>query len=319
MQKILFMMPGYYGFNEVVNDGLKKYSNFTVNNIDTAANNVYRHFLDRTINFFSKLILNKNLKSVMREKRIFYAISQFEKYDYLIINRADIISSTNLDLAFSKSLRSVLILWDSLDKIPTSKNILSKFDVVYSFDQEDCRKFGFDKIENFHFFDSIDRNPNPEYDAVFLGTLDNRLGMINKLLRVLAKQNKSAKAYLYSHTKEAITPSKNIEILTDIIPFKNVYQYTLNGRVIIDIGHENQNGLSFRFFEAMAFRKKIITTNKSVTNYDFYNRDNIFIIEDIAEIAIPDTFWNEPYKELSCEMIDKYHLKNWVYKIIYGK
>lgn len=320
MQKILFMMPGYYGFNEVVNDGLTKYSGFTVNNIDTATKKVYRNISDRAINFFSKFLLSKNLKPLMREKRIFQSINKFEKYDYLIVNRADIISPTNLDLAFSKSRRSVLILWDSLHKIPTDKSVLSKFDVVYSFDQEDCRKFGFEKIENFHFFDSIDQNITPKYDAVFLGTLDSRIEKINAVIKTLKENNnKSVKAYLYSNAKKDVIFSKNIEIFSDVIPFKNAYQYALNGKVIIDIGHDNQSGLSFRFFEAMAFRKKIITTNKSVINYDFYRSDNIFIIEDIDEIEIPDTFWNEPYKELSIEMVDKYHLKNWVYKIIYGK
>ncbi|WP_228731997.1 MULTISPECIES: hypothetical protein [Pseudomonas] len=41
-----------------------------------------------------------------------------------------------------------------------------------------------------------------------------------------------------------------------------------------------QAGLSFRFFEAMTSRKKVITTNKSVVDYDFYNPANILVIDE---------------------------------------
>ncbi len=42
--------------------------------------------------------------------------------------------------------------------------------------------------------------------------------------------------------------------------------------ILIDIVRPGHAGLSFRFFDALFYRKKIITNNPSVMNYDFMMR-----------------------------------------------
>ena len=72
-----------------------------------------------------------------------------------------------------------------------------------------------------------------------------------------------------------------------------------------------QQGLTFRVFEAMGFRKKLITTNADIVNYDFYNANNIFVwTEDSKEI--PDAFFETDYEELPEEIFKKYSLENWL-------
>ena len=51
-------------------------------------------------------------------------------------------------------------------------------------------------------------------------------------------------------------------------------------KVLLDLVRENQDGLSFRIFEAMALKKKIITNNKTIVDYDFYNPNNILILKE---------------------------------------
>jgi hypothetical protein len=36
--------------------------------------------------------------------------------------------------------------------------------------------------------------------------------------------------------------------------------------------------LIFRVFEALGYKKKLITNNQDITSYDFYNENNIFVI-----------------------------------------
>ncbi|RZL31222.1 MAG: lipopolysaccharide core biosynthesis protein rfaS [Pedobacter sp.] len=277
MKQILLMMPSYYHFDEVIKDGLTKYSQYDVVSVDTSYSVSYKNFLNRGVNFLSKVFLKKNLKPEMRRKYRLYQINRSQEYEYLIVNRPDLIEKDVFELALKKSKKSLLLLWDSLDKLPADKEIIKKFDVVYSFDLEDCKKYGFRKIENFHFFESLPIH-TVKYDAVFFGTLDSRIDDLKHLLEYLGKKNKKAHAYLNIPWGKKFQKYPRIETLNKIIPYKKSYMYAMAGDTIIDLGHKNQNGLSFRFYEAMSFSKKIITTNAKVAQYDFYNEKNIFII-----------------------------------------
>lgn len=189
------------------------------------------------------------------------------------------------------------------------------FDDIYSFDKRDCENYGFKKIENFHFFERLPEQ-YIKYDAIFFGSLDNRIEDLTKLLNYLNQDGKNAHAYLNVPKGKEPILHPNIEWIDKIVPYKDSYKFALTGKTIIDLGHPNQNGLSFRFFEAMVFRKKIITTNLSAANYDFYNKNNIQIIKNINNIAIPNSFWETPYEELPADIFDKYHIKNWIKRIL---
>ena len=81
--------------------------------------------------------------------------------------------------------------------------------------------------------------------------------------------------------------------------------------MLLDLTRENQTGLSFRIFEAMALKKKIITNNPTVKDYDFYNPENILIIDDDL-LNISSSFFEGSYQELSPEVYRKYTLESWV-------
>ena len=313
------MMPSYYNFNDVVADGLKKYSNCGINSIDTVGNQAYRHVFDRIVNFMSKVFLNRNLKPEMKRKLFFELIDRHSEYEYLIVNRPDIIGDEILAKAISKSKKTVLLLWDSLDKIPINKDLVAKFDKKFSFDSWDCSEYGFKKIENFHFFENSNPLVTIKHDVVFLGTLDNRINDLKKILSYLSKNQKNAKAFVYVPSGKNLNKQDSIEILKSIVPFKNSEVYALSAKVILDLAHPNQRGLSFRVFEAMALNRKLITTNKHIKEYDFYTENNIFIIDDLNKISIPNSFWNTPYKDLPTSIVEKYHIKNWVTKILNEK
>ncbi|HOB24015.1 MAG TPA: lipopolysaccharide core biosynthesis protein rfaS, partial [Kaistella sp.] len=53
-KKLLFIAPDYYGFNEVVFEGLKKYSGYEVVHINSTLPYQYKNVVERIQNFFSK-------------------------------------------------------------------------------------------------------------------------------------------------------------------------------------------------------------------------------------------------------------------------
>ena len=84
-----------------------------------------------------------------------------------------------------------------------------------------------------------------------------------------------------------------------------------NAEILVDLVRQNQTGLSFRFFEAMALHKKVITNNQTIKQYDFYNENNILLIDN-ENIIIPDTFLNSKYQPLPEELYKKYTVENWI-------
>jgi predicted secreted protein len=72
--------------------------------------------------------------------------------------------------------------------------------------------------------------------------------------------------------------------------------------------------LSFRVFEAMAYQKKIITNNKSIMEYDFYNPNNILVLQNNT-YEFESSFFETAYQPIAKEIYDKYTVQSWVKKI----
>ena len=70
-----------------------------------------------------------------------------------------------------------------------------------------------------------------------------------------------------------------------------------------------------RTIEMIGMKKKLITTNKDIVNYDFYRPSNICII-DKNEIRIDQDFLESPYEELPDSVYEKYSLHQWVLDVL---
>ena len=79
----------------------------------------------------------------------------------------------------------------------------------------------------------------------------------------------------------------------------------------MDIMADNQNGLTLRPMEAMFFKKKLITNNADIINYNFYNSENIFILGQRPLEEIP-AFLDEPVREVPEDILDEYRMENWL-------
>jgi hypothetical protein len=316
VKKILFIAPNYYGFNEVVFDGLKKHSGLRVFHIISNENYKYKNFGEKIQNFISKLLFNKNLKISKSKTYISSQIASLNDIDLTIINRPDLLNTEQLNLILNNSKKTAALLWDSLEKIPVEESVLKKISSVLSFDDGDCKKYNFKKITNFYFQEKIDSTIN--FDVAFLGTYDERLPILLNIFDYLKENKYKIKAKIYSYHPQKINErySGNIENINKIIPFNSSFHHYLDAFVILDIAQPNQAGLSFRPFEAMGLEKKIITNNIEIKNYDFYNPENIHIITDISNINIPKNFFTEPYKKLPVEISKKYFIENWIKNII---
>ena len=80
---------------------------------------------------------------------------------------------------------------------------------------------------------------------------------------------------------------------------------------MLDIQHPNQTGLTMRTIEMIGLNKKIITTNSSITEYDFYSPNNVLVI-DRENVEIDLAFFETQYEKLEDNIYYNYSLSKWV-------
>ncbi|SEF77893.1 hypothetical protein SAMN05421847_0898 [Halpernia humi] len=281
----------------------------------------YKHkdFSAKITNTFSKVFLKKNIKNEKRQNFILEQLEALGHQDQILIINPELIEE-KFHLEIKKfTSRYIAYLYDSLARCP-AESILHLFDDIYSFDAQDVAQYGFTKINNYNYLEKVEIEKNPEFDLVYLASYDERLKMLYKITDQLEKMGMTYR-YIIVGKK---TWKKNLLKLVSFtgkdkskkyqsrrVNQKNIPQFYTQGKVLLDLVRENQSGLSFRIFEAMALGKKIISDNQSLKNYDFYNPENILILKDDAS-NLNKAFFETPYEPLPEEIYRKYTLETWV-------
>jgi len=322
-RKVLFITPDYMDYTSIILDGIAEYSNAETFLITTTGKKLkfaYRNSFHRIQNFFSKLFLNKNQKKLFYNKiireRLETIFKELQGFDDVLILRPDLIKE-HLPFIKKHCKRLVAYFWDSFSRIPDGKETIQFFDKFFSFEPKDVKAHDLLFLPNFYSPDlAVDKNTKPQFDLSYVASSDERLVILDKILDSLhpldLKLNINILATKTIETKNK--KEKNITWFTDVLPRPETIRIMNDSSVLLDIAQPKQEGLSFRIFEAMVLEKKIITTNQSVTTYDFYNPNNIFIWQNENTIP-PKDFFTTPCHPVSADIVKKYSLENWVQMI----
>ena len=81
-------------------------------------------------------------------------------------------------------------------------------------------------------------------------------------------------------------------------------------RCILDAPQAGQTGLTIRTLECLGAKRKLITTNFDIRNYDFYNTNNILIFDGNVDPDIP--FFTKEYEDIPEKIYQKYSLRHWL-------
>jgi hypothetical protein len=257
-------------------------------------------------------------------KKLNFLLKHYEKYnERKILKRIKakrfqfilIIKGSYLSNAFFENLKDlnpdakfIMYQWDSLKNYgkATDKNFMDNspyFDKIYTFDRKDANTIdGLDYMPSFF----IDEYANPEsekqksydFDLFFIGgNHSNRFGVLEKIYKSTNEQTiKSCFLLLGREVREKMNMN-GLQFVNVPISHKEIIEYLKKSNVVIDIHSDNQNGLTTRCFEALAFGKKLATTNALIAQEPFYNPDNIHII-DLENPGISVDFIRKEVKPL---------------------
>ena len=322
-RKVLFITPDYMDYTDIIRSGISEYLDAETHLIATTGNNLkfaYRNSFHRIQNFFSKLFLRKNQKNIFYNKAIKEKLetvfNEHPPFDDVFILRPDLIKE-HLPLIKKHGKRLIAFFWDSFSRIPKGKQTIQYFDKFFSFEPKDVKDHDLLFLSNFYSPDlEANKNIQPQFELSYIASYDARVVTMEKILDSLRSLDLKTNINIVATNpvESKNRDEKNITWFTDVLPRKETIRIMNDSNVLLDIGQPKQEGLSFRIFEAMKLEKKLITTNGAIRNYDFYDRNNIFVWENENTIP-PKDFFIAPYSALPGEIEKKYSLENWVSKV----
>ncbi len=274
----------------------------------------YRHpnLVARLKNMVSKVLFNKNIKNEKRQEIVLYSLQKLGTQDKILV-----INPESIEPRFHEKIKPfagtyIAYLYDALARNPAEK-VLPYFDVVYSFDKNDIATHGFLETTNYNYLPEKQSQNTPELDLIYIGSYDERMEKLDGLAKNLDGFGKKYNFIIIGKKawKKKFSQKQGFIFGTERVPHRELPNYYDRAKVILDLVREGQSGLSFRIFEAMALKKKIITTNSYITLYDFYNPKNILVLNDDMSNLTAE-FFETPYQDLPREIYEKYTIEKWV-------
>lgn len=309
-KKITLIYPFSYGYIDFLVEELKSYPEVIVTDIKTdLIKYSYPNLPTKIWNGITKLF-GKNIKKEYFNNQILNKIN--EKQDIIFVIRPDLLELSLLKKLKENTNNFIAYYYDSCEKYPKQIEIASYFDEVYSYEKKDIEKYHFIETSNF-IYDDVLENDEIIYDIFNISSYDTRIDEIDQLSTLLHEAGMKIYFVLFYFEKLVY---KNLHSVTEYLSLQETKKLIAQSKAMIDIQRKDQKGLSFRTFESLGYRKKLITTNEQVQSFDFYHPNNILVI-DTKNINIDEInrFLELPYKEISKDILDRYHLKNFTKKI----
>lgn len=186
-------------------------------------------------------------------------------------------------------------LIDEHNKHFLNENIIDEF---WTFDKEDARKYNIHYNPQFYAKNiSIENKPNV-VDTFFLGREKDRKEIVSIIDSKLQSRNINSRIYLIPNQSTLFSYDTYLDKISE-------------SKSILDIVNPNQSGLTLRVMESLFFKKKLITNNLFINEYDFYNSQNIFILGKDREEDLHD-FINSNYIDVDDSIVTSYDYHNWV-------
>lgn len=316
--KVALISLDYYGYDKYIVSAMKNLGIETIH-IDIYANRyIYPNLWVRFKNLLNKTFFESNIKRQHLDRLIHKELSPLGIFDKIIIIHAEWLSSETLLFCQTVCKKMIAYHYDGIQRMPAISNTFNYFDKIYSYDKQDVEKYNLEFIPNFIYEEDTQKKDNILPKAFNISSLDQRTIILEKIARVLQEKNFPYDFFVVNRRQLNLYIPKiktKIKYLNHMISREESLKKIKDSTIMIDVQRPEQEGLTFRVFEALGYRKKLITTNKDIVNYDFYNPNNILLL-DPNNIKISDSFLYSKYQEVPKEIIDKYQIKNWVKKIL---
>ena len=317
-KKVLYIFQNFFEYDKLIMNSIEKYLNYEVFylNVDLYTYN-YKNICQR---IYSNLVIKPKYKISLKEKKyienMVRVVESQGPFDIVFCVKPSICPHGFMEYLKAKKIPMISHIWDSFSFDLKQINYLKYFDKVSTFDEEDAKKYNLNFNPNFFIEEYVNENKNIEYDVFTVMSYGERFHLLEDFAKYLSKIGVK---YLFIVVTDKDIKSDYVVIQSEKISLKESYEYISKSKAVLEIGHTDKNslyqgGLSFRVFEALGNKRKLIGTYDMIKKYDFYNENNIAIISK-ESYKIDKKFFQSEYMELRDEIYEKYSNKAWIKRI----
>lgn len=281
-------------------------------------------------------------KAIIRIKKEMYAIKinqhfkkiivqiKNKKYDYFLLIKGEATPKFFLDFLKKNNpgIKFIFYTYDSFKNNSNGLDILNYFDFKFTFDNVDALQYKMNFRPLFFAEEYGALNVKVEKfdnDLAFIGTAHSDRYIISEKAKTFCVENHLKMFSFYFSPSRALFKFKKLtdknfkdfdisKISFKSLSHKDIIKIYKNTKVILDVNHPGQNGLTMRTFETLGAGRKLITTNPKVKDYPFYNSKNIFVIER-GNIKFDLEFFNSDFNQIDNSIRDSMSLKGWVQEV----
>lgn len=287
----------------------------------------YRNLWERVVNLFKKIVYNdREYKQKLRKGFVklqqLELINTHDEFDIVLVIRADFFNKEVIEYVQSKSKYMMSFHYDGINRDLHILDYVKYFDKFYVFDLEDL-KFSKDYpliySPNFYFDypDIVKKSSTTKIWNVYYVSSFHE-SRVDDLITIYQTLNE-----IYTNVKFVVVCSLDnihlvpsyvrdeMEIRHEFVPFEDQLSFISTSDVIVDLVISEHNGFSFRILEGIKFGKKVITTNDTVFDADFYHPNNIFVLTKYNHSEIR-SFLEKPYHVLPNDIVLKYSFTEWL-------
>lgn len=170
------------------------------------------------------------------------------------------------------------------DKYATPENLKKTFDLVFTYDKKQERKYDFIWFSSFGSKEKVEIFDEPLSDLFFAGKCKDRLPMILEICKRLTQKGVKCDFCLTHVPVEDRVEIDGITYLDAFMPYKEMLFRSANTKCILELSQGGVEGFTSRFFEALMYNKKLITNNAIVKTTKFYDERFIKYFEKTEEI-----------------------------------
>lgn len=323
-KKVLLFVPGGQGiYGTEIKKKIENQGAFIKVYNERPSSSVIGKIFTRVSKNISDIPFNTYINKIIHKNRNI-------KFDYLLVIRAESFHPSSIKLlrhAFPNA-KFILYLWDSINNTDTQK-IIPYFDKAFSYDPFDVSNNSLLQYRPTFYLDQYrnitQNNFNNLSDIFFIGTIhSDRYMILQSINKSLFENGMSMYTYMFFPGKimfykkylfdSKFRPKNITEFNFIILDLEQTLHIVSTHRASLDIQHPVQTGLTLRPIEMLGARRKLITTNKNIKNYDFYDENNILIIDRNSPV-IDKEFLYTPYNPVKSYIYSKYSLQSWVYDI----
>lgn len=187
-----------------------------------------------------------------------------------------------------KNLKYVLLYLDVINSaVNYNANYLRErnlFDLVYSIDEKDAKAINAIKWNTIYSVDSRYKPINKVSDLYFCGGLKNRLELLKECARECIENGINYNMDIVVSREEGKKYRNLFNILPTHISYQEVLKKELQANCLLDITEEGQEALTLRPYEAVCYNRKLLTNNKSIFGFKFYDPRYMQYFERVEDI-----------------------------------